>query len=61
MWQALIKLVEKWACMHDMELIRDITVNDDFIGTYHKYMFKCRKCGKYEEDFDFDFIDSNLL
>lgn len=46
MWKALIKLVEKWACMHDMELIRDITVNDDFIGTYHKYMFKCRKCGK---------------
>ena len=46
MWKALIKLVEKWACMHDMELIKDIYVTDTWLGTYHKYMFKCRKCGK---------------
>ena len=46
MWKALIKLVEKLACMHDMELIRDIKVNDEIVGEYYKYMFKCRKCGK---------------
>lgn len=46
MWKALIKLVEKWACMHDMELIREIRVDDNFFGTHHRYMFKCRKCGK---------------
>ena len=46
MWKALIKLVEKWACTHDMELIKEIRVDDNFFGTYHKYMFMCRKCGK---------------
>lgn len=46
MWQPLIKLVEKWACMHDMELIKEIYVDDKSLGIYYKYMFKCRKCGK---------------
>lgn len=46
MWKALIKLVEKWACRHDMELIKVIKVEDDLIGSYYKYLFKCRKCGK---------------
>ena len=32
--------------MHDMELVKEITVNDNFFGTYHKFMFICRKCGK---------------
>lgn len=36
--------------MRDMELIRDITINDDFIGVYHKYMFKCRKYGENSMD-----------
>ncbi len=27
MWQALIKLVEKWACMHDMKLVSELYEN----------------------------------
>lgn len=46
MWKALIKLVEKWACMHDMELIKDILVIDDLFGTYHKYCLSVANVAK---------------
>ena len=45
MWYELKKLIEKWACTHDMEF-KGISVEDGFFGRYRKYMFKCRKCGK---------------
>ena len=45
MWKALIKLVEKLGCTHEWKEIKEFTVHSDF-GTYYKFLFVCKKCGK---------------
>jgi hypothetical protein len=48
----LIKvLIEKWACMHDWKCISKTEVfinDDDKIPAYNKYLFCCKKCGKFK-------------
>lgn len=44
MWQALIKLVEKWACMHDMKLVTDVYENG-----CTQQIYVCSKCGKIKK------------
>ena len=47
MWQALIKLIEKWSCNHDYETFKEIeVVNTDDTCIGHKYILICKKCGK---------------
>lgn len=44
MWKALIKLVEKWACMHDMKLITELYEN-----WHTRQVYVCTKCGKIKK------------
>lgn len=44
MWQALIKLVEKWACMHKWEVIRTT-----LYAHCNKHLLKCMECGKIKK------------
>lgn len=52
MWQALIKLVEKWACCHEWKTHRRMSSYD---GTHDKLPTKveetliCQKCGKIKK------------
>ena len=46
MWKALIALIEKLSCKHEWKEVKEITVYDDLRGTYYKYLFVCKKCGK---------------
>lgn len=44
MWQALIKLVEKWACKHEWHLRTEIYEN------FHtRQVWVCWKCGKIKK------------
>ena len=47
MWQALIKLIEKWSCSHNYETFKEIEiVNENGTCIRHKYILICKKCGK---------------
>ena len=51
MWKALIKLVEKWACCHEWEVVdrKDyghIHTFWDAQNEYRNILLKCTKCGK---------------
>ena len=48
MKKLLIGLIEKLSCKHKWKEIKEITVRDDFAGTYHKFLFICEKCGKFK-------------
>ena len=41
MWNALIKLIEKFACMHDYEVVRTSSYTD-----CNRHLLICKKCGK---------------
>ena len=44
MWKALIKIVEKWACMHEMHLRLETYEN------FHtRQVWVCWKCGKIKK------------
>ena len=47
MWKALIKLVEKWACMHEWKHWQEVNVTSD-CGRYQIHHFVCKKCGKFK-------------
>ena len=47
MWQALIKLIEKWACCHEWELWREQQV-ESYGDRYKVFHFVCKKCGKFK-------------
>jgi len=57
MWKALIKLVEKWACCHEWEVENKITSSGEreytsgkkIEYTDIKYLYICKKCGKWRE------------
>lgn len=51
MWKALIKLVEKWACCHEWEIVD--SKNYGHLHTFsveqnehRNILLKCTKCGK---------------
>ena len=44
MWKALIKLVEKLACMHDMKLVRE-----SYENWHTRQIYICSKCGKIKK------------
>lgn len=52
MWQALIKLVEKWACRHEWENYR---TTKSYENASDKFPWKvehtliCKKCGKIKK------------
>lgn len=51
MWKALIKLVEKWACRHEWEIVdsKDYEhIHTFFVeqDEYRNILLKCTKCGK---------------
>ena len=48
MFKLIENLIEKWACNHDWKQIEHIKVSDDFGGSYHKFLFVCKKCGKFK-------------
>ena len=48
MKEAIISLINKWACCHDWELVRETRVNTDFGGSYIALLFVCKKCGKFK-------------
>lgn len=44
MWRALIKLVEKLACMHDMKL-----ASISYENGHTRQIYVCSKCGKIKK------------
>ena len=49
MKEAIIKLINKWACCHDWQLVRETEVFTDFGGNYTALLFVCKKCGKFKK------------
>lgn len=49
------KMMDKWSCCHDWEVIKDINVYVDYgygrddLPEYHKLLMVCRKCGKFKK------------
>jgi hypothetical protein len=48
MKKALINLINKWACCHDWQTKKEIEVECDGGTLYHKFIFVCKKCGKFK-------------
>lgn len=48
MKEAIINLINKWACCHDWELKKEIEVECSDGATYYKFIFVCKKCGKFK-------------
>ena len=48
MKEAIINLINKWACCHDWQLIREIEVESDGEIVNHKFIYVCKKCGKFK-------------
>lgn len=46
--KAIINLINKWACHHDWELKKEIEVECDYGTIYHKFIYVCKKCGKFK-------------
>ena len=49
MKEAIINLINKWACCHDWQLVRETRVNTDIGGSYIALLFVCKKCGKFKK------------
>ena len=49
MWKALIKLVEKWACRHEWQVLEN-WIEEEYRGrfsySYDVTLYVCKKCGK---------------
>lgn len=49
------KMMDKWSCCHDWEVIKDISVYVDYgygsgdLPEYHKLLMVCGKCGKFKK------------
>ena len=48
MKKAIINLINKWACCHDWQIKKEIEVECDDGSFYHKFIFVCKKCGKFK-------------
>jgi hypothetical protein len=48
MKEIIINLINKWACCHDWQLVRETRVETDFGGSYVSLIFVCKKCGKFK-------------
>ena len=48
MKEAIINLINKWACCHDWQIKKEIEVECDDGGVYHKFIYVCKKCGKFK-------------
>lgn len=48
MKEAIINLINKWACCHDWELKEEIKVECNNGDVYHIFIFICKKCGKFK-------------
>lgn len=46
MVNAIKNLINKWSCHHEWVREETIEVDDGFFGSYHKFLFICKKCGK---------------
>ena len=40
------ELISKLSCHHEWRLDKEIRVCDDFGGSYWKFLYICKKCGK---------------
>lgn len=55
MWELIKKILEKWACLHDWELLHGHEIktrrpgSDDWFIRSHIYHHKCKKCGKIKK------------
>lgn len=52
MWQALIKLVEKWACRHEWERKEawiEVESNKYGYRNHDVTLYVCKKCGKFKK------------
>ncbi len=48
MKEAIINLINKWACCHDWQLNKEIEVECDGEIVNHKFIYVCKKCGKFK-------------
>ena len=48
MKEAIINLINKWACCHDWQINKEIEVECDGEIVSHKFIYVCRKCGKFK-------------
>lgn len=49
MWQALVKLVEKWACCHEWELYSETKTYEGSRCLKTEHTLICQKCGKIKK------------
>lgn len=49
MKEVIINLINKWACCHEWELIKEQRVHTDLGGSYISLIFVCKKCGKFKK------------
>lgn len=48
MKKAIINLINKWACCHDWQLTKEIEVECAGEIVNHKFIYVCKKCGKFK-------------
>lgn len=49
MKEAFIRLLNKWACMHQWERFSTTHVHDSWGGNHTRERFVCTKCGKMKK------------
>lgn len=45
----LTNLIDKLACHHEWELVRETDVRTEYGGIYTSLIFVCKKCGKFKK------------
>lgn len=48
MIEAIKRILDKIGCRHEWQLFREIPVDTNG-GCYHKFIFICKKCGKFKK------------
>lgn len=53
MMNLIKKILEKWACKHEWELFKDVSMEErSMLGTrltYHIWHFICKRCGEFKQ------------
>lgn len=48
MKEAIINLINKWACHHDWILEKEFEIQELGIIAHWKVLYRCKKCGKFK-------------
>lgn len=48
MKEAIINLINKWACPHDWVLEKEFKIQELGVTSCCKFIYRCKKCGKFK-------------